>query len=102
MEEKGLKITLAVIQSFLVIILAYLLSFVRETEIVNTSVIILFILHFVVFNISDYERDFFKRGYLAEFISIIKYIVFFALAISISNFFLEDRFGISRRGMIYF
>ena len=102
MEEKGLKITLAVIQSFLVIILAYLLSFVRETEIVNTSVIILFILHFVVFNISDYERDFFKRGYLAEFISTIKYIVFFALAISISNFFLEDRFSISRRGMIYF
>ena len=48
MEEKGLKITLAVIQSFLVIVLAYLLSFVRETEIVNTSVIILFILHFVV------------------------------------------------------
>ena len=60
MEEKGLKITLAVIQSFLVIVLAYLLSFVRETEIVNTSVIILFILHFVVFNISDYERDFLK------------------------------------------
>ena len=29
MEEKGLKITLAVIQSFLVIVLAYLLSFVR-------------------------------------------------------------------------
>ena len=102
MEEKGLKITLAVIQSFLVIILAYLLSFVRETEIVNTSVIILSILHFVVFNISDYGHDFFRRGYLAEFLSTIKYIVFFALAISISNFFLEDRFSISRRGMIYF
>ena len=58
MEEKGLKITLAVIQSFLVIILAYLLSFVRETEIANTSVIILFILHFVVFNISDYGMIF--------------------------------------------
>ena len=35
MEEKGLKITLAAIQSFLVILLAYLLSFVKETEIVN-------------------------------------------------------------------
>ena len=41
MEEKGLKITLATIQSFLVILLAYLLSFVKETEIVNTSVIIM-------------------------------------------------------------
>ena len=49
MEEKGLKITLAAIQSFLVILLAYLLSFVKETEIVNTSVIILFILHFFIF-----------------------------------------------------
>lgn len=49
MEEKGLKITLAAIQSFLVILLAYLLSFVKETEIVNTSVIILFILHFLCF-----------------------------------------------------
>ena len=49
MEEKGLKITLATIQSFLVILLAYLLSFVKETEIVNTSVIILFILHFFIF-----------------------------------------------------
>lgn len=102
MEEKGLKITLAAIQSFLVILLAYLLSFVKETEIVNTSVIILFILHFFIFYISDYGHDFFKRGYLAEFINTTKYIVFFALAISISNFFLEDRFSISRRGMIYF
>lgn len=102
MEEKGLKITLATIQSFLVILLAYLLSFVKETEIVNTSVIILFILHFFIFYISDYGHDFFKRGYLAEFINTAKYIVFFALAISISNFFLEDRFSISRRGMIYF
>ena len=49
MEEKGLKITLATIQSFLVILLAYLLSFVKETEIVNTSIIILFILHFFIF-----------------------------------------------------
>ena len=100
MEEKGLKITLAAIQSFLVILLAYLLSFVKETEIVNTSVIILFILHFLCF-ISVIMGMIFKRGYLAEFINTTKYIVFFALAISI-EFFLEDRFSISRRGMIYF
>lgn len=102
MEEKGLKISLAVFQSFLVIILAYLLSFVKETEIVYTSMVILYILHYLVFYISDYGQDFFKRGYLAEFIKIAKYIIFFALAISISNFFLKERFSISRRGMIYF
>lgn len=102
MEEKGLKISLAVFQSFLVIILAYLLSFVKETEIVYTSMVILYILHYLVFYISDYGQNFFKRGYLAEFIITAKYIIFFALAISISNFFLEDRFSISRRGMVYF
>lgn len=102
MEEKGLRISLAVFQSFLVIVLAYLLSFIKETDIVNTSIIILFILHFFVFYISDNGNNFFKRGYLAEFISTIKYSVFFALAISVSNFFLEERFSISRRGMIYF
>lgn len=102
MEEKGLRISLAVFQSFLVIVLAYLLSFIKETDIVNTSIIILFILHFFVFYISDNGNNFFKRGYLAEFINTTKYIVFFALAISISNFFLEERFSISRRGMVYF
>ena len=58
MEEKGLKITLATIQSFLVILLAYLLSFVKETEIVNTSVIILFILHFFYFLSDDFKEIF--------------------------------------------
>ncbi|WP_431354884.1 nucleoside-diphosphate sugar epimerase/dehydratase, partial [Streptococcus oralis] len=102
MEEKGIKMSLVGIQSFIVVLLGHSLSFVRETEIVNTSVIILFILHFFVFYISDYGHEFFKRGYLAEVINTIKYTVFFALAISISNFFLEERFSISRRGMIYF
>lgn len=62
MEEKGLKISLAVFQSFLVIILAYLLSFVKETEIVYTSMVILYILHYFVFYISDYGQDFSKEG----------------------------------------
>ena len=33
MDEKGLKIFLAVLQSIIVILLVYFLSFVRETEI---------------------------------------------------------------------
>lgn len=32
MDEKGLKIFLAVLQSIIVILLVYFLSFVRETE----------------------------------------------------------------------
>ena len=102
MKGKGFKLSLAVVQSILVILLAYLLSFVRETEIASITVIILYLLHYFVFYISDYGRDFFKRGYLIELVQTLKYTIFFALAISISNFFLEERFSISRRGMIYF
>ncbi|HFN0091601.1 TPA: sugar transferase [Streptococcus pneumoniae] len=102
MNEKLAKSSVAIVQSFLVILLAYLLSAVRETEIVSTTAIVLYILHYFVFYISDYGRNFFKRRYLIELVQTLKYILFFALAISISNFFLEDRFSISRRGMIYF
>lgn len=98
MNGKVVKPSLAIIQSFLVILLTYLLSAVRETEIVSTTAIALYILHYFVFYISDYGQDFFKRGYLLELVQTLKYILFFALAISISNFFLEDRFSISRRG----
>ncbi|HEW9270275.1 TPA: sugar transferase [Streptococcus pneumoniae] len=102
MSEKLAKPSVAIVQSFLLVLLTYLLSAVRETEIVSTTAIVLYILHYFVFYISDYGRNFFKRGYLIELVQTLKYILFFALAISISNFFLEDRFSISRRGMIYF
>ena len=62
MEEKGLKISLAVFQSFLVIILAYLLSFVKETEIVYTSMVILYILHYLVFILVIMDKIFSKEG----------------------------------------
>ncbi len=102
MEEKGIKISLAVIQSFIVVLLGYSLSFVKETDILSTTMIVLYILHYIVFYFSDYGQDFFRRGNLIEFVCLTKYIIFFALAISLSNFFLEERFSISRRGMVYF
>ncbi|HGQ6137369.1 TPA: sugar transferase, partial [Streptococcus pneumoniae] len=102
MNGKVVNSSLAIIHSFLVILLTYLLSAVREAEIASATAIALYILHYFVFYISDYGQDFFKRGYLIELVQTLKYILFFALAISISNFFLEDRFSISRRGMIYF
>lgn len=86
MSEKLAKPSVAIVQSFLVILLTYLLSAVRETEIVSTTAIVLYILHYFVFYISDYGRNFFKRGYLIELVQTLKYILFFALAISISNF----------------
>ena len=49
MEEKGIKISLAVIQSFIVVLLGYSLSFVKETDILSTTMIVLYILHYIVF-----------------------------------------------------
>lgn len=49
MNGKIVKSSLAIIQSFLVILLTYLLSAVREAEIVSTTAIALYILHYFVF-----------------------------------------------------
>lgn len=103
MEERGFyKVTLAFLQSILVSVLAYILISVTETKIVAKTVFVLYFLHFAAFYISSYGKDFFKRSQSVELIETIKYIIFFALLISFSSFFLKDQFVISRRGMIYF
>lgn len=61
MEEKGIKISLAVIQSFIVVLLGYSLSFVKETDILSTTMIVLYILHYIVFYFSDFGQDFLKE-----------------------------------------
>lgn len=95
------NITLAVLQSILVSLLAYILIAISETDIVLNTVFVLFFLHFVAFYISGYGKDFFKRGQYVELVETIKYIIFYALLISFSSFFLKENFVISRRGMIY-
>lgn len=103
MEGRGLyNITLALLQSILVSLLAYVLIAISETDIVLNTVFVLFFLHFVAFYISGYGKDFLKRGQYVELVETIKYIIFYALLISFSSFFLKEKFVISRRGMIYF
>ena len=102
MEGRGFyNVTLAFLQSILVSVLAYILIAISETDIVPNTVFVLFFLHFVAFYISGYGRDFFKRNQSVELAETVKYIVFYALLISFSSFFLEEKFVISRRGMIY-
>ena len=102
MEGRGFyNVTLACLQSILVSLLAYILIAISETDIVPNTVFVLFFLHFVAFYISGYGRDFFKRNQSVELAETVKYIVFYALLISFSSFFLEEKFVISRRGMIY-
>lgn len=95
------NIALAILQSILVSLLAYILIAISETDIVLNTVFVLFFLHFVAFYISGYGKDFFKRGQYVELVETIKYIIFYALLISFSSFFLKENFVISRRGMIY-
>ena len=102
MEGRGLyNITLALLQSILVSLLAYVLIAISETDIVLNTVFVLFFLHFIAFYISGYGKDFFKRGQYVELVETIKYIIFYALLISFSSFFLKEKFVISRRGMVY-
>lgn len=103
MEGRGLyNITRACLQSVLVILLACILISISETDIVLNTVFVLFFLHFAAFYISGYGKDFFKRDQSVELVETIKYIIFYALLISFSSFFLKEKFVISRRGMIYF
>ena len=102
MEGRGFyNVTLAFLQSILVSLLAYILIAISETDIVLNTVFVLFFLHFVAFYISGYGKDFFKRGQYIELVETVKYIIFYALLISFSSFFLKEKFVISRRGMVY-
>ena len=102
MEGRGFyNVTLAFLQSILVSLLAYVLIAISETDIVLNTVFVLFFLHFVAFYISGYGKDFLKRGQYVELVETIKYIIFYALLISFSSFFLKEKFVISRRGMVY-
>ena len=102
MEGRGFyNITLVFLQSMLVSLLAYVLIAISETDIVLNTVFVLFFLHFVAFYISGYGKDFLKRGQYVELVETIKYIIFYALLISFSSFFLKEKFVISRRGMVY-
>ena len=102
MEGRGFyNVTLAFLQSILVSLLAYILIAISETDIVLDTVFVLFFLHFAAFYISGYSKDFFKRGQYVELVETVKYILFYALLISFSSFFLKEKFVISRRGMLY-
>ena len=102
-ERRGFhKLALAFVQSAPTLMVAYLLSFVKETEIHFNTMLYLYMLHYVAFYFSDYNHDFFKRGQLSDLMETLKYSLFFALSISFSSFLLEEKFSISRRGMVYF
>lgn len=62
MDKKGLEIFLAVLQSIIVILLVYFLSFVRETELERSSMVILYLLHFLYSILVPMVTNFLKEG----------------------------------------
>ncbi len=96
------KAELAFVQLFAVLFTGFLVSPLRETEINQHSILVLAFLHVIAFYASDFCYDILKRGYLEEFIFTVRYSIFYSLAISFASFMMQDRFSISRRGLIYF
>ena len=96
------KLTIVLFQSLAVLFSAYIVSLFKNAEYTPQSIAILYLLHFVVFYISNLANRFYARGYLDELLQVLKYNVFFSVAITFTWFMMEGFFSISRRGMIYF
>lgn len=78
-ERRGFhKLALAFVQSAPTLVVAYLLSFVKETEIHFNTMLYLYMLHYVAFYFSDYNHDFFKRGQLSDLMETLKYNLLFS------------------------
>ena len=97
------KLNIVLFQSLAVLFSAYIVElFLRMQKYTPQTIAILYLLHFVVFYISNVSYRFYSRGYLDELFQVLKYNVFFAVGITFTSFMLDGVFSISRRGMIYF
>lgn len=90
------------LQSGAVLFSAYIVSLFNEAEYTSHTIAILYLLHFIVFYISSFYYQFYKRGYLEELLQTLKYNLVFSVTITFTSFMLEQAFSISRRGMLYF
>ena len=99
-EFENFKIV--IFQSLAVLFSAYIVSLFKEAEYTSQTIDILYLLHFIVFYISNFSFKFYTRGYLEELLQTIKYNLVFSIAITFTSFMLKEPFSISRRGMVYF
>ena len=94
------KLLLALWQLAIIILSVCLTRLVPFTDIQDLSVLSLLVLHVIVYYISDTYDDFLTRGYLLEFLAVLKYSALMALLITLSSFLLKDNFIVSRRGLL--
>lgn len=93
---------IVIFQSLAVLVSAYIVSLFKEAEYTSQTIAILYLLHFIVFYISNFSFKFYTRGYLEELLQTIKYNLVFSITITFTSFMLKEPFSISRRGMVYF
>ena len=99
-EFENFKIV--IFQSLAVLFSAYIVSLFKEAEYTSQTIAILYLLHFIVFYISNFSFKFYTRGYLEELLKTIIYNLVFSIEITFTSFMLKEPFSISRRGLVYF
>ena len=94
------KLNIVLFQSLAVLFSAYIVSLFKDAEYTSQTIAILYLLHFVVFYISNLANRFYARGYLDELLQVLKYNVIFSVAITLTRFMMEGYYTISRRAKI--
>lgn len=93
---------LALYDMISVLIAAVLTSQIPNSDLSRSGLHIILMVHFFAFYLSNLYRDFENRGFLKEFEKTLWYSLVFSILLTVISFFLEDNFGLSRRGLIYF
>lgn len=87
-KENIQKIIIAMIQTVVVYFSASLtLTLITPNFKSNKDLLFVLLIHYIVFYLSDFYRDFWSRGYLEEFKMVLKY-SFYYIFISSSLFFI--------------
>ncbi|HEN0287662.1 TPA: hypothetical protein ACQZ99_001992, partial [Streptococcus agalactiae] len=85
-KENIQKIIIAMIQTVVVYFSASLtLTLITPNFKSNKDLLFVLLIHYIVFYLSDFYRDFWSRGYLEEFKMVLKY-SFYYIFISSSLF----------------
>nr|WEJ75761.1 sugar transferase [Streptococcus suis] len=101
-DVKHRRIRLLLIDLISVIISASITSQIPNADLSRSGILIILMIHFFAFYISNLYADFENRGFLKEFEKIFFYSLVFAILLTAVSFFLESNFEFSRRGLVYF
>lgn len=96
------RLGLSILDSIAVILSAFLVMRNPHAEVTHQTIVILVILHFAVFHMSNAFKHFSRRGYFEELKALLYYSIWMILGISFISFTSKQSFEISRTGMFSF